>query len=287
MSVSAAGREVLESQSNRCIAPLPHYVKTSLSQQNSRGAEEQNRFINHVTSPFTTSVQVLSQPFNRTTQKTKQGKKLTKTNNQPTKQPNQTKQIKTKPNQTKPNQIAQKDRLNNPPTGNARKQATIRPTNRLRKQRQKMNLTTSSTTLPAWATTTITTISTTITTTTTTASRQSPLPPQTPWPDPGPIGQDSPWQGVELAWWAWLVAEVGVATVIVAGDLSLLMLFFTRKLLGQSTNILVFSVAVGDLMTGLMVLPLDVLQVRECFLLSLASSPQSWSLSSSSPSLSS
>ena len=67
--------------------------------------------------------------------------------------------------------------------------------------------------------------------------------------------------GEELAWWAWLLVEVGVATVIVVGDVSLLMLFFTRKLLGQSTNILVFSVAVADLMTGLLVLPLDALQV--------------------------
>ncbi|KAK7097096.1 adenosine receptor A3-like [Littorina saxatilis] len=66
--------------------------------------------------------------------------------------------------------------------------------------------------------------------------------------------------GEELAWWAWLFVEVGVATVIVIGDVSLLMLFFTRKLLGQSTNILVFSVAVADLMAGIMVLPLDVLQ---------------------------
>ncbi|KAL8589865.1 hypothetical protein ACOMHN_023952 [Nucella lapillus] len=64
----------------------------------------------------------------------------------------------------------------------------------------------------------------------------------------------------EWAWWAWLLTEVGVATVIVAGDVSLLMLFFTRKLLGQSTNILVFSVAVADLLAGLVVLPLDILQ---------------------------
>lgn len=52
-----------------------------------------------------------------------------------------------------------------------------------------------------------------------------------------------------------------MAAVIVVGDVSLLMLFFTRKLLGQSTNILVFSVAVADLMAGLLVLPLDVMQV--------------------------
>ena len=58
-----------------------------------------------------------------------------------------------------------------------------------------------------------------------------------------------------------MLVEVLVAAVIVVGDVSLLMLFFTRKLLGQSTNILVFSVAVADLMTGLLVLPLDVMQV--------------------------
>nr|KAG5706254.1 hypothetical protein BaRGS_019581 [Batillaria attramentaria] len=74
------------------------------------------------------------------------------------------------------------------------------------------------------------------------------------WTSAGPKG------GEEFAWWAWLLTELGVATVIVIGDVSLLMLFFTRKLLGQSTNILVFSVAVADLMTGLLVLPLDVLQ---------------------------
>lgn len=66
----------------------------------------------------------------------------------------------------------------------------------------------------------------------------------------------------ELLWWAWVLAEVVVAAVIVVGDVSLLMMFFTRKLLGQSTNILVFSVAIADLMTGLLVLPLDLLQVR-------------------------
>lgn len=68
----------------------------------------------------------------------------------------------------------------------------------------------------------------------------------------------------ELVWWAWVLAEVVVAAVIVVGDVSLLMMFFTRKLLGQSTNILVFSVAIADLMTGLLVLPLDLLQVRHC-----------------------
>lgn len=82
------------------------------------------------------------------------------------------------------------------------------------------------------------------------------FPPKDEWEETTPVG------GAELAWWAWLVMEVGVAAVIVIGDVSLLMLFFTRKLLGQSTNILVFSIAVADLMTGLFVLPLDVMQVR-------------------------
>ncbi|XP_035829145.1 uncharacterized protein LOC118478868 isoform X2 [Aplysia californica] len=64
----------------------------------------------------------------------------------------------------------------------------------------------------------------------------------------------------EYLHWSLIIVEVGAVVVIVIGDISMLMMFFTRKLLGQSTNILVFSVAIGDLVTGLLTLPLAMLQ---------------------------
>ncbi|XP_050416816.1 uncharacterized protein LOC126830471 [Patella vulgata] len=60
--------------------------------------------------------------------------------------------------------------------------------------------------------------------------------------------------------WIFLVLEIVIDVIIIIGDVILLMLYFTRKLLGQSTNILVFSVAVGDLISGIATLPLDILQ---------------------------
>ncbi|ESP01960.1 hypothetical protein LOTGIDRAFT_157092 [Lottia gigantea] len=60
--------------------------------------------------------------------------------------------------------------------------------------------------------------------------------------------------------WIFLVIEITLSAIIIIGDVILLMLYFTRKLLGQSTNILVFSVAVGDLVSGLATLPLDISQ---------------------------
>lgn len=64
----------------------------------------------------------------------------------------------------------------------------------------------------------------------------------------------------EYLHWSFIIIEVAAVVVIVIGDISMLMMFFTRKLLGQSTNILVFSVAIGDLVTGLMALPLAMMQ---------------------------
>ncbi|XP_046553839.1 uncharacterized protein LOC124263298 [Haliotis rubra] len=60
--------------------------------------------------------------------------------------------------------------------------------------------------------------------------------------------------------WIFIVLEVTFDVVIITGDVCLLFLYFTRKLLGQSTNILVFSVAVGDLITAIVTIPLDILQ---------------------------
>ena len=60
--------------------------------------------------------------------------------------------------------------------------------------------------------------------------------------------------------WFFLVLEVTLNIIVVLGDISLLFLYFTRKLLGQATNILVFSVAVGDLMTAVVTMPLDIAQ---------------------------
>ncbi|GFS19923.1 D(4) dopamine receptor-like [Elysia marginata] len=64
----------------------------------------------------------------------------------------------------------------------------------------------------------------------------------------------------EYLHWSFIVMEVAAIVVIVIGDIFMLMMFFTRKLLGQSTNILVFSVAIGDLVTGLLALPLAMMQ---------------------------
>lgn len=60
--------------------------------------------------------------------------------------------------------------------------------------------------------------------------------------------------------WSFIVLEVAALVVIVVGDVSVLIMFFSRKLLGQSSNILVFSIAIGDLLIGLLVLPLAMLQ---------------------------
>nr|KAI8757130.1 beta-1 adrenergic receptor-like [Biomphalaria glabrata] len=64
----------------------------------------------------------------------------------------------------------------------------------------------------------------------------------------------------EYLHWSFIIIEVAAIVVIVIGDISMLMMFFTRKLLGQSTNILVFSVGIGDLVTGLLALPLAMMQ---------------------------
>ncbi|BFZ14584.1 hypothetical protein BsWGS_17623 [Bradybaena similaris] len=64
----------------------------------------------------------------------------------------------------------------------------------------------------------------------------------------------------EYLHWSFIILEVAAVVVIVIGDISMLMMFFTRKLLGQSTNILVFSVAIGDLLAGVMALPLAMMQ---------------------------
>ncbi|CAG5121343.1 unnamed protein product [Candidula unifasciata] len=64
----------------------------------------------------------------------------------------------------------------------------------------------------------------------------------------------------EYLHWSFIILEVAAVVVIVIGDISMLMMFFTRKLLGQSTNILVFSVAIGDLLAGIMALPLAMMQ---------------------------
>ena len=69
----------------------------------------------------------------------------------------------------------------------------------------------------------------------------------------------------EYLHWSLIIVEVGAVVVIVIGDIFMLMMFFTRKLLGQSTNILVFSVAIGDLLSGLLALPLAMVQKVSIF----------------------